>query len=292
MAPMPLPFSDSDVDAAFPAKQIQHPELGRGSFKVAYVDSSEEITVLKILTDALDPDQDGTSVDDSALDDRFVREIRAMQLTDSPHLGKILVAPRAVSIAGVRYAWYEEPYYGGGTLTDRLARGAMPADDAALLTVALLEAVRELWKHKLVHRDIKPGNIVFDGNAPVLIDPGIALHVGLDDLTDSSGSSPKTPAFSAPEQHEVRRYAEIDFRTDHFLVGIVAYMAFSGRHPIWEPGMDPRTFIVKLLTFDRVDVSSLPCSPEMQRVIGRLLAPKPHRRYRTVDEPLRELGVA
>ncbi|TGY33281.1 serine/threonine protein kinase [Microbacterium laevaniformans] len=288
----PLPFTDAELADAFPGRQLAVPPLGRGSFKVAYFADDTTQSVVKVLTDPLPSDVDGTEVDPSLLPERFAREVRAMQLADSPHLVKILVEPRAVQIGANRYVAYEEPFYGGGTLADRLRNGAMTEAEAGDVIVALLRAVRELWRNDIVHRDIKPGNIVFSADGtPVLIDPGISLHVGLDDLTDSSHISPMTPGYSAPEQHEARRYARIDFRTDHFLVGVVGYFALTGKHPILEAGMDRNEYIVKLLSFDRIDVSALLCSAELRLVLGRLLAPKPNRRFRTTAEPLEILGV-
>lgn len=289
----PLPFNEAELQAAFPGRSLIQPPLGRGSFKVAFFASDGSGAVVKILTDPLPGDIDGTEVDASLLPERFAREIRAMQLTVSPHLGKVLVEPRAVQIGGSRFVAYEEPFYGGGTLADRLSAGAMTAFAAENLVISLLKAVRELWAHDIVHRDIKPGNVVFDGQEnAVLIDPGISLHVGLDDLTDSSHASPMTLGYSAPEQHEARRYAQIDFRTDHFLVGVVGYCAVTGVHPILEPGMDRNAFVVKLLSFDKIDMTSLDCSDRLKEVLGRLLAPKPNRRFRTTTEPLEILGVS
>lgn len=287
MSAPPLPFSNTELNDAFVGRVLGLPPLGRGSFKVAYFANDGSEAVIKILTDPLPAEVDGTEVDPSLLPERFAREIRTMQVANSPHLGKILAEPTAVQVGSSRYVTYEEPFYSGGTLADRLSAGPIGADDAEGLVVALLKAVRELWEHDIVHRDIKPGNIVFDdqGNA-VLIDPGISLHVGLDDLTDSSSASPMTLGFSAPEQHEARRYAQIDFRTDHFLVGIVGYLAVSGDHPILAPGMDRNEYVVKLLSFDRVDVSGLSCSHQLKGVLVRLLAPKPNRRFRTTGEPL------
>ncbi|MCK8468739.1 protein kinase [Microbacterium sp. KSW4-16] len=287
MSAPPLPFTDVELSDAFAGRDLLSPPLGRGSFKVAYFANDGSDAVVKILTDSLPPEVDGTDVDPSVLPERFAREIRTMRLADSPHLGKILAEPTAVQVGSSRYVTYEEPYYSGGTLADRLTTGALGGDGAEQLVLALLHAVEELWAHNIVHRDIKPGNIMFDaGDHPVLIDPGISLHVGLDDLTDSSFASPMTLGFSAPEQHEARRYAQIDFRTDHFLIGLVGYLAASGVHPILSPSMNRNEYVAELLTFDRVDVSGLSCSDRLKTVLARVLAPKPNRRFRTTGEPL------
>lgn len=288
----PLPFTHEEVAQAFATRDLRYPELGRGSFKVVYLAQDDTGSVIKILTEALGEEVDATDVDDAILPERFARELRGMQLADSPFIGRILVAPQAVSIGDHRYIVYEEPFYAGGTLKDRLGKGPLDAVAAQELVVALLHAVRELWSHEIVHRDIKPGNIMFDdAGAPVLIDLGISLHRDLDDLTDSEDFSPNTVGYSAPEQHKQKRFARLDFRTDLFLVGIIGYYAVAGVHPLLEQGMSRQKYIGRLVTFDQIPVESLQCSDELRAVLGRLLAPSPNRRYRTVEEPLEILGA-
>ncbi|WP_181065437.1 protein kinase [Rathayibacter sp. AY1A5] len=288
----PMPFTHEELDAAFPSLTLLRPQLGRGAFKVAYQVDGDQLSVLKVLTEPLPSDFEGSEVDDSVLPERFLRELRAMEIAASPHLGGILSPPQAVQIGDHYYIAYEEPFYNGGTLQGKLASRSLSSGEAEQLLISLLLAVHELWSHRIVHRDIKPGNIVYDGaDNAVLIDPGISLHLDLNDITQTGFASPRTTVYSAPEQHEERRYASIDFRTDHFLVGLVVYSAISGKHAIYEPGMDEHQFVLKLLTFDRVDVDELACSSEVRTVLKRLLAPKPNRRYRTTDEPLIILGV-
>ncbi|TCL80158.1 MULTISPECIES: serine/threonine-protein kinase [unclassified Rathayibacter] len=293
MPDVPLPFEDADVQTAFPNYQIHVPMLGRGTFKVAYRFSGEAPSdyVLKILTDPVALEVDGQEVDVGTLPERLARELAGMSLVSSPHLAQMVAAPVVTDINGGRFIVYEERYYGGGTLEDRLAGGPLDADQTEALVIALLLAVQALWQEGIVHRDIKPANIVFDdANTPVLIDLGIALHTGLSDLTESYDESPKTPIYAAPEQFGARRYAEIDVRTDQFLIGIVGYQALTGVHPFRTPDITRREqYIHKLLTFENVDSSLLNCSPELQAVLIRMLAPKPNRRFRTIEEPLRVL---
>lgn len=290
----PLPYTDEELEAAFPSRGLVVSPLGRGSFKVAYLAEAGGPSVVKILTQELPPEIDSTEVDAAALPERFARELRGMALASSPHVGTLTSPPQTVQIGASRYIVYEEPYYSGGTLKDRLDRGPIAADQAEELVVALLKAVKELASHDIVHRDIKPGNIMYDdiGGSPVLIDLGISLHLDMDDLTDSGEVSPNTLGYSAPEQHRARRYAQLDFRTDLFLVGIVGYYAVAGQHPLLTSDIrSRREYVVKLLSFDSIDVNGLACSDALRQVLARLLAPKPSRRYRTIDEPLQILGA-
>jgi serine/threonine protein kinase len=290
----PLDFDDADVILAFPEYHVQVPLLGRGTFKVAYLaDTPNGERVIKILTDSIEADPDDESAPVEALPERLARELEGMALVDSPHVVKILSTPQVTQIGSGRYIVYEEPFYGGGTLQEKLAFGPLPPSEAEALVRALLMAVQDLWDQQgIVHRDIKPGNIVFsEDGRPILLDLGIALYTALSGLTDSLAQSPRTTIYAAPEQFEVRRFAKIDFRTDLFQVGIVGYQAVSGTHPFLAPGVTSvDAYIESLFNENPVDVSGLNCSDELKAVLGRLLAHRPNRRFRSIAEPLKILG--
>jgi serine/threonine protein kinase len=291
----PLGFDDSDVVAAFPGYQIKVPRLGRGTFKVAYyAESDSGGRVVKILTDSVDvqPEDDGSPSD--ALPERLARELKGMALVDSEHVVKVLSTPEIVKIGSSHYIVYEEPFYPGGTLQDRLRDGPLSSDDAEMLVGSLLAGVGDLWgQQRIVHRDIKPGNIVYDENdKPVLLDLGIALYTALSELTNSMEMSPRTTIYAAPEQFEMRRFAKIDFRTDLFQIGIVGYEAVTGKHPFLEAGVTSvEVYLDSLFSAEPVDMSHLACSDELKAVLTRLLAHRPNRRYRNVNEPLQILGL-
>ncbi|MGV8911439.1 MAG: serine/threonine-protein kinase [Rhodoglobus sp.] len=297
---MPLPrmfFDDNDVVRAFPEYELAIPFLGRGGFKVAYhASAGDGERVVKILTDPLDAETDQDGFVSGELPERLARELAAMAQVVSPHVVQILSEPRRIQL-GEQYEFitYEEPYYSGGTLEDRIALTPLDAETAQQLVIALLSAVQDLWEQRqIVHRDIKPGNIVFDAeDRPVLLDLGIALYTGMPTLTDSLAESPRTLIYAAPEQFEPRRYAQIDFRTDLFQIGIVGFKAVSGVHP-FVPSGSPTVdrYMATLLGDSPIDLSILNCSPELREVLGRLLARRPSRRYRTITEPLSKLREA
>jgi serine/threonine protein kinase len=295
IAELPLSFNDNDVVSAFPDYLVQVPRLGRGTFKVAYFASSDAGgRVVKILTDSVDLQPDDDSSPSDALPERLARELEGMALVDSAHVVKVLSTPEIVKIGSSHYIVYEEPYYPGGTLQDRLKLGPLSSEDAENLVVALLAAVRDLWSQQgIVHRDIKPGNIVYDEHdKPILLDLGIALYTALSELTDSMQQSPRTTIYAAPEQFEMRRFAKIDFRTDLFQIGIVGYEAVSGQHPFLEKGVTSvEAYLDSLFKEEPVDVSHLTCSDQLKVVLARLLAHRPNRRYRNISEPLEILGL-
>ncbi|MFF3064262.1 serine/threonine protein kinase [Oerskovia sp. NPDC057915] len=281
-----------DVRSAFPEFDIELPELGVGGFKTAFkIRGNDGAQVLKVLHEPL-PQNEAEQTDELTLPDRFAREIVGMQRISSPHVVQLLQEPSTRFIGNELYIWYVEPYYGGGTLQDRIVPGGDPVGAKELL-VALLRAVRSMWNDaRIVHRDIKPGNIVYDeDNIPVLLDLGIAYHDELSPITASMDISPRTPRYAAPEQFLQRRNVQIDFRTDLFLVGMVCLEVLTGTHPFWVPGIDANSYVRRLESFDPSMLEPISCHASMKQVISRLLAARPSRRYRNVETPLVILGA-
>lgn len=218
------PFDDTDVAAAFPELTLHEPFLGAGSFKVAYrvsTDAGEE--VLKLVKEPLDDP-------DAVLPTRLDREIGAMKQVSSECVVPILAGPEARAIGPSLHVCYREPFYAEGTLKARIG-SPLGTEFVARLAADLLRGVEALWSEGIVHRDIKPGNIALHGDRAILLDLGIAYFTDLTPVTDAFGMSPRTSLYAAPEQFELRRLAQIDFRTDLFQIGIVVYEALTGSHP-------------------------------------------------------------
>lgn len=282
----PLPFSDSEVAAAFADYRVSAAPLGEGNFKVAYRGEVESLgVVLKVIKEPVSG-EDEESDDD--LPERFSRELLAMETVACPHVVTILEPPSIRQVGAHRHLWYVEPYYPGPTLKQDIESGRTGAPLARQVLLQMLRAVKALWESpsRIVHRDIKPGNIIHNGEDLVLLDLGIAFHADLSALTESLQSSPKTARYAAPEQFLARRYATIDFRTDLFQIGIVAYEAATGRHPFYQPGIRPDEYQRRMANFAaaQLDGSGLPT--ELVHMITRLLAERPAGRYRDVDKAL------
>ena len=164
--------------------------------------------------------------------DRLDREIRAMQTIDHPnvvHLREYTFTSRP----GHQRHFIVEEFVAGSDLTERLRPGAPWAiDEVARFFGRLCDGLAALKEKGIVHRDIKPPNIRVRSNRdPVIIDFGLARHLGLPDLTKTlQGARLGTPAYFAPEQFDGNRH-EIDHRTDLFAVGILLYQAATGVQP-------------------------------------------------------------
>jgi eukaryotic-like serine/threonine-protein kinase len=153
-----------------------------------------------------------------------------------------------------------EQYIAGTNLRDELRRkGSLSLTEVLNLIDALLKTVEVLERNNLVHRDIKPENIMVcpDGKF-ILLDFGIARHLGKSSLTPSAAHfGPHTAGYAAPEQYRNLK-KEIDIRTDLFAIGIVAYESLSGKHPFIEGSRDYLDTIRRTETLipDRLEVEN------------------------------------
>lgn len=222
--------------------------------------------------------------EDAVLPERLRREIEAMTSVSNPRVVEVIEGPSVKAIGSENHIWYLEPYYANGTLDDRLTSPWSEGDTNKLLEELLL-GVDALWgQGRLVHRDIKPANIAFDEDGrAVLLDLGIALHVDLTPITNEFGLSPRTPIYAAPEQFDIKRDADVDFRTDLFLVGIVCFQAVTGVHP-FRPDK-PNDYFGRLSKgeYDEEALSSCGASEGFKNVLVRLLGAKPNQRYRKIE---------
>lgn len=126
-----------------------------------------------------------------------------------------------------------EEYISGGSLQDYLeAHRRCSTDEMINLLGFLLETIKQLEESKVVHRDIKPDNIIrlLDGSYK-LIDFGIARDLQNISLTATSDGSPFTPGYAAPELFGSNAKARIDSRTDLYSAGVVAYVMIAGENP-------------------------------------------------------------
>jgi len=163
-------------------------------------------------------------------------------------------------------------------------------DGVASLLVGLVDGVAALWGQQgLVHRDIKPANVAFDdAGEALLLDLSAAFQQDWTTLT--YGQGPHTLLYAAPEQLQVRQLAEIDFRTDLFSVGIVAFQVWTKQHPFLPvaggtPVVGPPAY-PGLLTAGTV-IGLAPDSPmrddPLMQFILHLIRPAQNQRFRTVE---------
>lgn len=180
-----------------------------------------------------------------------------------------------------------EEYIDGGSLTEKLGKCWNEKQIIELLK-SLIVPVNELWSKRIVHRDIKPDNIMFrkDGTL-ILIDLGIARFLDETSLTQTLNIlGPCTPIYAAPEQlANLKR--NIDFRTDQFAIGITLLQLYLGFHP-FDPCHIPgcKTNIVQniLLGIYYSPKSNVSCSDQFDSLIQRLLKTRQYQRFCSQEE--------
>lgn len=177
-----------------------------------------------------------------------------------------------------------------GSLDDRMTRlGKMPEKDILEIGAQIAAGLRAAHQRGLLHRDIKPGNILFnDENIPKLVDFGLA-RAQHEATGDEAGMVWGTPYYIAPEK--LRGQAE-DFRSDLYSLGASLFHALAGRPPF-----DAKTASEVVAKHATTPAFSLKTYvPDVQEftahVIGRMLAKEPAERYATYDELIHDLQEA
>jgi serine/threonine-protein kinase len=159
--------------------------------------------------------------------------------------------------------------------------------EVASLLIKLCDALQTLWAHKkrLVHRDLKPDNILVrpDGSI-VIIDLGIVRETGAKGITVTSIGGPMSPAYAAPEQVTNDKYS-ISFKTDFFALGIIAYELLAGFNPFCQnekiPVVDVMYNVKNYLPTSLHQLGK--CSKSFSNLVEHMLQKEPYRRPRTPD---------
>lgn len=151
-----------------------------------------------------------------------------------------------------------------------------------------LQALQLLWDNKIVHRDLKPENILIRPDfKPVIIDLGIAksLNEGTQDLTLSFFKTPHTKRYASPEQLTDRKDV-INYKTDQYSLGIIAYYALTNKFPFGDIAtIGPSELIQNMFKNQYIPMNAIgiKCNPSLENVIKKLLMPEPYQRYRNAD---------
>jgi serine/threonine-protein kinase len=252
-------------------------ELGGGSLSRVFL-AEETGLGRKVVIKVLPPELAATTSGE-----RFRREIQLAAQLQHPHIVPLLSAD-----AGGRLLYYIMPFVAGESLRARLGRdGALPMRDAVRIWRDLLEALAYAHARGVVHRDVKPGNILLSDRSALITDFGIARAVeasGESDVT-APGFAIGTPAYMAPEQ--IDGLAAIDHRTDLYASALVMYEMLEGRLPF--DGDLPREVVRARLTEAPAPVSRADCPPELAAVILQCLATDPAARPEGGDDVLAAL---
>lgn len=159
------------------------------------------------------------------------REMLAVQTVASDRIPKILAHDEIDTPLGKCF-WFREQRIAGNPLNDVLNSGPLNTKRLLLLGLHILEALAQSEKDKIVHRDVKPANIMLDTSDQFwLLDFGLARHLTLKSMTDSADPFGKcTPGYAPPEQFRNIK-SDIDGRADLFGLGVTMYECATGKNP-------------------------------------------------------------
>ena len=234
---------------------------------------------------------------DSHLRERFEREARAVSSLNHPHICTLYDVGEQ---DGVHYLVME--LVEGNTLQQRLERGRLPLDQALEYAIQIADALDKAHRQGVVHRDLKPGNIMITKSAGVkLLDFGLAKlkdNAGdvspLSQMTTEDPSAPLTAEgtiigtlqYMAPEQLEAR---EADARTEIFAFGAVVYEMVTGKRAF--AGETQASLIGAILKDEPGPMAEFltPTRASLDHVIGRCLQKDPDQRWQTAADLMHEL---
>jgi formylglycine-generating enzyme required for sulfatase activity/dienelactone hydrolase len=267
------------LNAALAGRYEIERELGHGGMATVYLAKDlrhSRVVAIKVLNREL------------ALaigSERFIREISIAAQLQHPHILTLIDSGEADG-----FLYYVMPYVKGESLRSKIARdGALPASEATRLFREIVDALAHAHKHGMVHRDIKPDNVMISDRHALVVDFGVAKAmgdaVGQHTLT-TAGMSLGTPAYMAPEQ--VTAEADIDQRADIYAAGIVAYEMLAGKPPF--TGNAQQVMSAHMVTPPTPLSKVEPSVPEaLSRIVMKCLEKQRDARFQTADELLTEL---
>ena len=162
--------------------------------------------------------------------DRFKREIQLAATLQHPHVVPVLTTGDAAGLP-----WFTMPYVEGESLRGRLARGPLGIVEATRILKDVARALEFAHGHGVVHRDIKPDNVLLAGSSATVTDFGIAKALSAaraaapGGTLTMAGTSIGTPTYMAPEQ--AAGDPTLDQRSDIYSFGIMSYELLAGRPP-------------------------------------------------------------
>jgi eukaryotic-like serine/threonine-protein kinase len=221
--------------------------------------------------------------------ERFRQEIRFAARLTHPHIVPLLTAGESDGLP-----WFTMPYIEGESLRARLARGPLPITEAVSLLRDVAGALVYAHGHGVVHRDIKPDNVLLSGGTAMVSDFGVAKaltaatgseHTGLTTLGVVLG----TPAYMAPEQGAGD--PATDHRADIYAFGCVAYETLTGAPPF--AGGSPAALIAAHIAEQPEPVARRrpDVPPALAELVMRCLAKKPADRPQTAAQLLEALNA-
>ncbi len=252
-------------------------ELGGGGMSRVFVAHETDLG-RKVVIKVLPPDlAAGLSID------RFRREIQLAASLQHPHIVPLLAAGHAGDLL-----YYTMPLVEGESLRAKLAReGELPVPESVRILRDVADALSYAHRHGLVHRDIKPDNVLLSDHHALVTDFGVAKAV--DEAAQHSsltatGLALGTPAYMAPEQAAADPHT--DQRADIYALGVLGYEILAGRPPFTGPSA--QAIVAAQLTQAPTPLAQARGSvpPALAAIVMRCLEKRPADRWQSAAELL------
>ena len=257
-------------------------ELGAGGMATVYL-AHDERHSRKVAVKVLRPELAVTLGPE-----RFLREITIAANLTHPH-----IVPLHDSGEVDGFLYYVMPYIEGETLGNRIRRDQeIPIDEAVQIIREVTDALGFAHSRGVVHRDIKPDNVMLTDRHAVVTDFGIAKAVSgtsAEGIT-TAGITLGTPSYMSPEQATAD--PNIDHRSDIYALGAMAYELLAGRTPFTGP--NPQAILAAHVTETPEPISKhrTELSNTLESAVMRCLAKNPGDRWQSAEELWTELGTA
>jgi serine/threonine protein kinase len=254
-------------------------EIGRGGMAIVYLASDSRLErdiAIKVLPQNL--------IHDAQLCHRFEKEAR---------LAASMTHPNIIPVYSVGQSQGGQPYIAmaylsGGSLGDRLKNGSLPYEEALSITSGILSGLSYAHDKGIIHRDIKPDNILFsEVGLPIIADFGIAAAIIGSKTATNLSISIGTPLYMSPEQFKGQ---PADNRSDLYSVGALLYQTITGRPP-FNRGDLPGLMYEHMTIDPEAPIKLKPEIPQfLNDAVLKALQKDPNNRFQSAVEFLQALG--
>jgi LuxR family transcriptional regulator, maltose regulon positive regulatory protein len=277
--PQRLPDLMFQIQDALADRYSIRRELGKGGMATVYLARElryDRMVALKVMRPDL-ASSPGT--------ERFLHEIRITAQLRHPRIVPVFDSGRTDAFeAGGSHLWYTMPYIEGETLRQRLVRQrTIPVDEAVRITCEIATALDYAHRRGIVHRDVKPENILIEDGHAVISDFGVAraLDAAAASGITATGFAVGTPAYMSPE--EASGSPNLDGRADVYALGCVLYEMLAGDAPFVGT---PKAVIAQRLHSTPVSVNQRTAGVprDVSQALDKAMATRPENRFKSAAE--------